>query len=88
MADVTVYICGLDEKNKANVPNLASEVVNVLSSYRLESIAVYDLTGRLLLEQPAEGISAVVKVGTLPRGTYIMAIRTQQGVATKKLVVE
>ena len=70
------------------MPNPASEVVNVLSSYRLESVAVYDLTGRLLLEQPAEGISAVVKVGTLPRGTYIMAIRTQQGVATKKLVVE
>ncbi len=69
------------------MPNPASEVVNVLSSYRLESIAVYDLTGRLLLEQPAEGISAVVKVGMLPRGTYIMAIRTQQGVATKKLVV-
>ena len=70
------------------MPNPASEVVNVLSSYRLESVAVYDLTGRLLLEQPAEGISAVVKVATLPRGTYIMAIRTQQGVATKKLVVE
>ena len=69
------------------MPNPASEVVNVLSSYRLESVAVYDLTGRLLLEQPAEGISAVVKVGTLPRGTYIMAIRTQQGVATKKLVL-
>lgn len=69
------------------MPNPASEVVNVLSSYRLESIAVYDLTGRLMLEQPAEGISAMVKVGSLPRGTYIMAIRTQQGVATKKLVV-
>ena len=69
------------------MPNPASEVVNVLSSYRLESIAVYDLTGRLMLEQPAEGISAMVKVGSLPRGTYIMAIKTQQGVATKKLVV-
>jgi hypothetical protein len=40
-----------------------------------------------MLEQPAEGISAMVKVGSLPRGTYIMAIKTQQGVATKKLVV-
>ena len=69
------------------MPNPASEVVNVLSSYRLESVAVYDLTGRLVLEQPAEGISAVVNVSALPHGTYIMAIRTQQGVATKKLVV-
>ena len=69
------------------MPNPASEVVNVLSSYMLESVALYDLTGRLVLEQPAEGISALVKVTALPRGTYIMAIRTQQGVATKKLVV-
>ena len=70
------------------MPNPAQEVVNVMSSYRLESVAVYDLAGRQVLEQPAEGISAIVNVSTLPRGTYIMAIRTQQGVATKKLLVE
>ena len=70
------------------MPNPAHDVVNVLSSYRLESVAVYDLTGRQLLEQPADGISTVVDVSALPRGTYIMAIRTQQGVATKKLLVE
>jgi hypothetical protein len=29
----------------------------------------------------------MVKVSALPRGTYIMAIRTLQGVATKKMVV-
>ena len=70
------------------MPNPAGEVVNVLSSYRLESVAVYDLSGRLLLEQPAEGLSATLDVSALPRGTYIVAIRTLQGVATKKLVVE
>ena len=70
------------------MPNPAGEVVNVLSSYRLESVTVYDLTGRQVLEQRAEGISTVVNVSALPRGTYIVAICTQQGVATKKLVVE
>ena len=70
------------------MPNPAGEVVNVLSSYKLESVSVYDMTGRLVLEQRAEGISAVVNVSALPKGTYIVAIRTQQGVATKKLVVE
>lgn len=70
------------------VPNPAREMASVLSSYRLKSVAMYDLTGRLVLEQPAEGLSAVVNVSTLPRGTYIVAIHTQQGVATKKLVVE
>ena len=67
---------------------MAGAVVNVLSSYRLESVAVYDLSGRLLLEQAAEGIYTTLNVSALPRGTYIVAIRTLQGVATKKLVVE
>jgi hypothetical protein len=70
------------------MPNPAGEVVNVLSSYRLVSVSVYDLTGRQMLKQPAEGLSATLDVSALPRGTYIVAIRTLQGIATKKLVVE
>ena len=69
------------------MPNPAGEVVNVLSSYRLESVAVYDLAGRLIMVQDAEGISAMVNVSALAQGTYIMAIHTLQGVATKRLVV-
>ena len=70
------------------MPNPAGEVVNVLSSYRLVSVAVYDLSGRRMLNQPAEGLSATLDVSALPRGTYIVAIRTLQGIATKKLMVE
>ena len=31
-------------------------------------------------------MTAMVNVAALPRGTYILAIRTLQGVATKKLL--
>ena len=31
-------------------------------------------------------MTATVNVAALPRGTYILAIRTLQGVATKKLL--
>ena len=70
------------------VPNPAREVVNVLSSYRMERIAVYDLNGRKVVEQEADGISAIVDVSMLPKGTYITAIYLPHGVATKKLMVE
>ena len=70
------------------MPNPAGDWVSVLSAYRLVSVAVYDLAGRQMLEQPAEGISATLEVSALPQGTYIVAIRTLQGVATKKLVVK
>ena len=70
------------------MPNPAHDVVNVLSSYQLKSVAVYDLTGRQLLMEPADGMTATVNVSSLPRGTYILAIRTLQGVASKKLRIE
>ena len=54
----------------------------------LQAVAVYDLSGRRMTEQSTEGLSAMMDVSALPRGTYIVAIRTLQGVATKKLVVE
>ena len=70
------------------MPNPAHDVVNVLSSYQLKSVAVYDLTGRQMLLEPADGMTATVNVAALPRGTYILAICTLQGVATKRLLVE
>jgi len=70
------------------LPNPAREKVSVLSSYRMERIAVYDLNGRKVVEQEADGISAIVDVSTLPKGTYITAIYLPHGVATKKLMVE
>ena len=69
------------------IPNPAHDVVNVLSSYQLQSVAVYDLTGRQMLEQPAEGLTTTVNVSSLPHGTYILVIRTLQGVASKRLLV-
>ena len=70
------------------VPNPARGEVNVVSSFRLSRIVVYDLSGRKVLEQEADGISTVVDVSGLSSGTYIAALYLPHGVATKKLVVE
>ena len=83
----TLGIGNLDRFTRM-MPNPAHDVVSVFSSYQLEGVTVYDLTGRQLIEQPAEGMTATVNVAALPRGTYILAIRTLQGTATKKLLVK
>ena len=90
---ITPYTLGVRDLGNLDrftriMPNPAREAVSVLSSYRLESVAVYDLAGRRLIEQPAEGLAATLDVSALPKGVYVVAIRTLQGVATKKLVVE
>ena len=83
----TLGIGNLDRYTRI-MPNPAHDVVNVLSSYQLQGVTVYDLTGRQLLMEPADGMTATVNVSSLPRGTYILAIRTLQGVASKKLRIE
>ena len=70
------------------MPNPARDVVSVLSSYRMSRVVLYDLNGRTVLEQEADGITAALDVSGLASGTYIAAIYLPHGVLTKKLVVE
>lgn len=70
------------------LPNPATRSVQVLSSFALRSVEIYDLKGRRLLEQAAEGVSTVLDVTALPRGTYIVLVHNQQGVVTKRLILQ
>ena len=83
----TLGIGNLDRYTRI-MPNPAHDMVSVFSSYQLKGVTVYDLSGRQMLMEPADGMTATVNVAALPRGTYILAIRTLQGVATKRLLVE
>ena len=69
------------------MPNPASGVVSVLSSYRLNRIEVYDMKGEKVLEQKVEGIVAEFDVSGWAKGTYVVAMYLEYGVVTKKLVV-
>ena len=70
------------------MPNPASGVVTVQSAYSLGHVAVYDVQGRLVLEQKAAGNATTFDVGTLPKGVYMVSVRTVAGTTTKRLLVE
>ncbi|MBR3414078.1 MAG: T9SS type A sorting domain-containing protein [Bacteroidales bacterium] len=70
------------------MPNPASGIVTVQSTYRLSHVAVYDVQGHLVLEQKAAGNAATFDVGRLPKGVYVASVRTAAGTTTKRLVVE
>ena len=69
------------------MPNPAQGAVNVLSSYRLNRIEVYNLKGEKVFEQKADGITAEFDVSGWAKGVYIVALYPEHGVVTKKLVV-
>ena len=68
-------------------PNPATGLVTVQSSYSLNHVAVYDVQGHLVLEQKASGTAATFDVGALPKGVYVVSIRTAAGTTTKRLLV-
>ena len=69
-------------------PNPASGLVTVRSSYSLSHVAVYDIQGHQVLELKAAGNAATFDVGTLPKGVYMVTVRTVAGTTTKRLLVE
>ncbi len=70
------------------MPNPARGVVSVMSSYRIGRMEVYDMTGAKVHEERVDGIAANVDVSGWRRGTYVVALYLEQGVVTKKLLVE
>ena len=69
-------------------PNPATSLVTVQSSYSLNHVSVYDVQGHLVLEQKAAGTAATFDVGRLPKGVYVVTVRTVAGTTTKRLLVE
>ena len=69
-------------------PNPAAERVQVLSSFGLTGVEVYNAAGAKVAEQPATGYHATLDVGALPAGPYLVRIKTPNGTATKKLLVQ
>ena len=70
------------------MPNPASGSVMVNSSYVIRRVEAYDVRGEKVMEQPTEGRTAVIDVTAWPKGAYVVLVRTPQGTAAKRLVVQ
>ena len=69
------------------IPNPASDIVSIFSSFSIRKVEVYSLKGEKLIESDVENVSISLDVSTLPKGIYLVKVYTPHGVATKKLVV-
>ena len=70
------------------MPNPASGQVVVTSSYGLYHVYAYDLQGRTMLDMEARDLMTSFDVSDWPKGVYVVALRTPQGLAPKRLVVQ
>ena len=70
------------------MPNPACGSVLVSSSYSISRVEAYDVRGEKVMDQPTEGRTAVIDVTAWPKGAYVVLVRTPQGTAAKRLVVQ
>jgi len=91
----TVYISGqngINEKDLAksiNVfPNPSNGKVNVNSALsKVENISVYNVLGALVKEEKETTFNNEVDLSTLTNGIYIIKVKTEAGVITKKITI-
>lgn len=70
------------------IPNPARDAVIVMSSFSVNTLEIYTLSGKLMTRQSPHAVSANVRLADYPSGTYIVRITTSQGVVYKKLIVQ
>lgn len=68
------------------LPNPASSQVQLLSSFELRAVTVYDLQGRTIMEEECSGHNATFSVNGWDDGLYIAVIHTAGGIFSKKLL--
>lgn len=69
-------------------PNPAGQIINIQTpGENINSVTVADLNGRIVIQRPFSNITtAQIDISGLSSGTYLVAITTDTGTTTKKIV--
>ncbi len=67
-------------------PNPTQDVIQLQTSAEINEVKLYDLTGRLALQQHKPG--KTIALNALSSGVYLLEIQTNQGVFREKLIKE
>ncbi|MFA6705850.1 MAG: T9SS type A sorting domain-containing protein [Bacteroidales bacterium] len=76
------------DKDISIYPNPARDEINIVSSFKMNNIIVYNTLGQKVIEEIINGNTTQLDVSKFAKGNYIAKIYTDNGVATKKFIVE
>jgi hypothetical protein len=69
-------------------PNPASTTLYIRSSFDIESVALYDVQGRILENNMTHGENVAVDVSGKPNGIYFVKVTTVKGIKVEKIIKE
>jgi len=84
---ITDMNASLEEEYTLLMPNPAFDIVNIISSFYVNSVTLYTIDGRVVYHDNVGAIGTNIKVSSFPRGTYIVRITTSRGHVFKKLIL-
>ncbi|MBP5547500.1 MAG: T9SS type A sorting domain-containing protein [Bacteroidales bacterium] len=68
------------------MPNPAGDRVNLISSFRMRKVELFNMDGKRIACYEANGLSTILDLSGYASGTYIVRIITQSGVTTKRMI--
>ena len=85
-----VGVNNLTKNNSAIIiyPNPTNGLVQIQSPIKIQSILVFDITGKQLLQQQPDTQTDEINISNLPQGLYQIHVQTEMGVMVKKLIKE
>ena len=75
-----------DETTVSVYPNPVQDILNISTQTNVESVVVYDVLGKVVLNVQPDAISPSVNVSALSSGAYMVQITTERGTKTVKVV--
>ncbi|MBP1629346.1 MAG: hypothetical protein H6Q15_239 [Bacteroidetes bacterium] len=79
------------EKDKAEIlvyPIPAKDDINFSCSFMIKDIEIYDIMGRRVLKTEVKDYSKTINISSYTKGSYIAKLNTEQGLVSKKFIVE
>jgi hypothetical protein len=94
IAKVTLGDVTITDVSNPPAPNNVDVVVYLTSSgeiviespVTIQSLALLNIDGKILRTVPASSLQTTVNVSALPTSVYLLQIKTQQGIVTKKII--
>lgn len=69
-------------------PNPAKEDINFSCSFMIKDIEIYDIMGRRVYQKEVKDYSKTINISSFAKGSYIAKLNTEQGLVSKKFIVE
>lgn len=86
--EVGIKEVSMVEKYTNIFPIPAMDEANVQSSFKIKGIEVYNILGEQVLSKEVNAYNTKINTTSLPKGNYVLRVKTNSGTTNKKLIVE